>query len=398
MSLPRAEVLRSLDSDLRRLIDGRHHDPHSLLGARRHGDALIVIALLPHAEQVMVQSQAPGEPWLDMTRLPLSDVFIWSGNAAAISGHHRLRWRDPAGALRERFDAYSFAPLIDDAALERFSDGHDATAGQLLGAHVRIVDGIDGVQFAVWAPNAERVSVVGPFCQWDGRSLPMRSRGASGIWELFIPGLSGGDIYKFEIRGRARGEIFLKSDPFATASELRPATASRVAPQSLHVWRDSDWLQARRTANPLRSPVSIYEAHLGSWRRGPHGEFLNYRELAAQLVPYLQQLGFTYVELLPITEHPLDDSWGYQTTGYFAPTSRHGSPDDLKFLIDACHQADIGVLLDWVPAHFPRDAHGLANFDGSALYEYPDPQRAEHKDWGTLIFNYERKEVRSFLL
>jgi 1,4-alpha-glucan branching enzyme len=263
---------------------------------------------------------------------------------------------------------------------------------------VRSAQGILGTSFTVWAPDAERVSVVGPFCRWDGRCYPMRTLGASGVWELFLPGLAAGELYKFELRNRATGAIFLKSDPYMREAELRPATASRVVAPTAYEWGDAQWLRTRSERGWLHTPMSIYEMHLGSWRRGPMNEFLGYREIADQLVPYLSELGFTHVELMPIAEHPLDDSWGYQTTGYFAPTRRHGAPDDLRYFIDRCHRSGIGVLLDWVPGHFPRDAHALANFDGTALYEYADPRRAEHRDWGTLVFNYERHEVRCFLV
>jgi 1,4-alpha-glucan branching enzyme len=268
----------------------------------------------------------------------------------------------------------------------------------MLGAHPARIDGIDGVRFAVWAPNAERVSVVGLFCEWDGRRLPMRVLGGSGIWELFLPGLAVGEIYKFEILSRHTGEVVLKTDPFARAMEMRPATASIVTDPASYAWQDTDWMRARPGQDWLHSPASIYEVHAGSWQRREDGGFVGYRELASQLIPYVQRLGFTHIELLPVNEHPLDDSWGYQTTGYFAPTSRFGPPDDLKYFIDCCHRAGIGVLLDWVPAHFPRDSHGLARFDGTALYEYEDPRKGEHQDWGTYIFNYERHEVKSFLL
>jgi 1,4-alpha-glucan branching enzyme len=268
----------------------------------------------------------------------------------------------------------------------------------MLGAHPARIDGIDGVRFAVWAPNAERVSVVGLFCDWDGRRLPMRVLGGSGVWELFLPGLAVGEIYKFEILSRHTGQVELKTDPYARAMEMRPATASIVTDPASYTWQDGQWMSARPRHDWLHSPASIYEVHPGSWQRKEDGGFISYREMAAQLIPYVQRLGFTHIELLPVSEHPLDDSWGYQTTGYFAPTSRFGPPDDLKYFIDCCHRAGIGVLLDWVPAHFPRDAHGLARFDGTALYEYEDPRKGEHQDWGTYIFNYERHEVKSFLL
>jgi 1,4-alpha-glucan branching enzyme len=260
-----------------------------------------------------------------------------------------------------------------------------------------ILDGVNGTRFAVWAPNAERVSVVGSFCDWDGRRYPLRSLGSSGVWELFLPGIGNGEVYKFEIRNRDTGALVLKSDPYARCGEYRPATASIVA-GSDYQWRDHDWMRARPHNDWLHRPMSIYELHAASWQRNGDGSMLGYRQLAERLIPYVQRLGFTHIELLPITEHPLDDSWGYQTTGYFSPTRRHGWPDELRYFIDECHQHGIGVLLDWVPAHFPRDAHGLARFDGAALYEYADPRQAEHRDWGTLIFNYERNEVRSFLL
>ncbi len=255
-----------------------------------------------------------------------------------------------------------------------------------------------GVLFALWAPNAERVSVVGEFNRWDGRRHPMRVRGGSGVWELFIPDLEPGHVYKYEIRNRHSGQVFLKADPYAQRQELRPCTASVIAGTSAFDWNDGGYLAARKEADWQHQPMSVYEVHLGSWQRDMEGEFLGFRELAHRLVDYVNEMGFTHIELLPITEHPFDLSWGYQTTGYFAPTSRYGSPDDFRYFVDHCHRNGIGVLLDWVPAHFPRDAHGLGRFDGSPLYEHEDPRRGEHRDWDTLIFNYGRSEVRSFLL
>jgi 1,4-alpha-glucan branching enzyme len=279
-----------------------------------------------------------------------------------------------------------------------FASGQHVEAWRMLGAHPASYDGVPGVRFAVWAPNAERVSVVGPFCEWDGRRLPMRVLGGSGVWELFVPGLAIGEIYKFELRNRTTGAVEVKTDPYAFAMEMRPATAGLVTDPFSYSWHDQQWMQRREQQDWLHEPLSIYEVHTGSWNRHPDGTFYSYRELAAELLPYVKRLGFTHIELLPIAEHPLDDSWGYQTTGYFAPTRRHGPPDELKYFIDCCHEQGVGVLLDWVPAHFPRDAHGLARFDGTALYEYADPRKGEHQDWGTYIFNYERHEVRSFLL
>ncbi len=255
-----------------------------------------------------------------------------------------------------------------------------------------------GVLFAVWAPNAERVSVVGDFNRWDGRRHPMRVRPGTGIWELFIPDIGAGSFYKFEIRNRHSGEVLLKSDPYGQQFELRPNTSSIVTAQSPYQWQDAAWMERRAGADWQHAPMSVYEVHLGSWQRGIEGEFLNYRELARMLVEYVKKMGFTHIELLPITEHPFDLSWGYQATGYFAPTSRFGTPDDFRYFVDHCHQHGIGVILDWVPAHFPKDAHALARFDGTALYEHEDPRKGEHLDWSTLIFNFGRNEVKNFLL
>jgi 1,4-alpha-glucan branching enzyme len=384
-----SDWIEDLADDLRRIVAGSHHNPHGVLGAHTRGDLMTLMAYLPAAQSATVEGQ------LELARIPGTDFFYWQGAPGGLPPHYRLCWRDSYGALHQRVDPFSFLPSIGE--LSAFSGGFDAQAWQLLGAHLMRVDGVEGVRFAVWAPNAERVSVVGPFCDWDGRRLPLRSLGASGVWELFVPGLAAGDLYKFELRHRTSGAVVLKADPYGRAAERRPGTASIIC-DSRYRWGDSDWLGARREREWLHAPLSIYEVHAGSWRRHADGRFYTYRELAAELIPYVRELGFTHLELLPVTEHPLDDSWGYQTTGYFAPTSRHGTPDDLRYFVDQCHQAGIGVLLDWVPGHFPRDEHGLARFDGTALYEYEDPRQGEHRDWGTLIFNYGRHEVRSFLL
>jgi 1,4-alpha-glucan branching enzyme len=385
-------ITHSHRSGLERIAAGRHHDPHSLLGLHTAGRDKVVRAYFPASARVQL---ADGR---ELARIGSSDCFEIRIAAAAAEPHPRLLRTDDAGTVHSRIDPYSFAPTLDGADLALFASGGHVEAWRMLGAHPARFDGIDGVRFAVWAPNAERVSVVGPFCDWDGRRLPMRVLGSSGVWELFIPELKVGECYKFEIRSRHTGQVELKTDPYARAMEMRPATASIINDPGSYAWRDGEWMRARPHHDWLHAPASIYEVHPGSWQRHPDGSFLSYRELADQLVPYVQRLGFTHIELLPISEHPLDDSWGYQTTGYFAPTSRFGPPDDLKHFIDTCHQAGIGVLLDWVPAHFPRDAHGLARFDGTALYEYEDPRKGEHQDWGTYIFNYERHEVRSFLL
>jgi 1,4-alpha-glucan branching enzyme len=298
----------------------------------------------------------------------------------------------------EHWDPYCLPPQLSDYDLHLFAEGRHHHIYRVLGAHPHAVDDIDGVLFSVWAPSAERVSVIGDFNRWDGRAHPMRVRGGTGVWELFIPGLGPEALYKFEIRNRNTGQVLVKSDPYGQHFELRPSTASRVAKVSDYHWQDQSWLDQRRDGDWLHRPMSIYEVHLGSWRRDEQGRFLSYRELAEQLVEYVGRMGFTHIELLPVTEHPYDASWGYQTTGYYAPTSRFGEPDDFRYFVDLCHRNDIGVLLDWAPGHFPKDPHGLARFDGSALYEHEDPRLGEHRDWGTLIFNYDRNEVRNFLV
>jgi 1,4-alpha-glucan branching enzyme len=333
-----------------------------------------------------------------MERVPGTDLFQWAGPPGSLPEQYRLRWTDEQGAVHETVDPYCIGTQLSDYDLHLFGEGNHWHAYRVLGAHPHRVGDIEGVLYAVWAPSAERVSVIGDFNHWDGRVHPMRSRGGGGVWELFIPGRGIGELYKFEVRNRDSGEILVKSDPYGQQFELRPATASIVTGDSDYRWGDADWLDDRRAADWQRAPMSVYEVHLGSWQRGEHGEFLDYRELAERLVAHVSELGFTHIELLPITEHPLDASWGYQTTGYFAPTSRFGSPDEFRYLVDRCHQAGIGVLLDWAPGHFPKDAFALARFDGSACYEHEDPRRGEHRDWGTLIFNYGRNEVRSFLV
>jgi 1,4-alpha-glucan branching enzyme len=290
--------------------------------------------------------------------------------------------------------------VVTDYEAYLFGEGHWLRAWEKMGARPADVDGAHGYSFVVWAPNARRVSVVGDFNEWDGRRHPMRNLGASGLWETFVPGLPEGQVYKFEIQPEA-GPPFLKSDPFGLFAEAPPRTASVTWHLGRHEWRDQAWMDGRRDGGiPLDRPMAIYEVHPGSWRRRPEdgNRPLSWRELAAELVPYLKNMGFTHVEFMPVMEHPYDPSWGYQVTGYFAPTSRYGTPDDFRYLIDECHVNGIGVILDWVPGHFPKDAHGLAWFDGTALFEHDDPRQGEHQDWGTLIFNYGRHEVRNFLI
>ncbi|MBK9131275.1 MAG: 1,4-alpha-glucan branching protein GlgB [Gammaproteobacteria bacterium] len=382
----------SVPEDIQRILSARHHDPFSFLGKHRDGDTEVVRAYVPGAVRVSI---AEGD--LPLERLHGTDLFEWRGRPGTVPDRYRLTWTS-GGAAHTAYDPYCFAPLLSDYDLYLFGEGNHQHAYRFLGAHPHNVAGIHGTLFAVWAPNAGRVSVVGDFNTWDGRRNPMRSRGGSGIWELFIPGIAPGTLYKFELRHRDSGGIHLKSDPYGQQFELRPYTASIVADAEPYPWQDQGWIERRRGMDWLHAPVTIFEVHLGSWRRGPRGTFLSYRELAQSLVPYVLEMGFTHIELLPITEHPFDASWGYQTTGYYAPTSRYGTPEDFRYFVDHCHRHGIGVILDWAPGHFPKDAHGLARFDGSALYEHEDPRRGEHRDWGTLIFNYGRNEVRNFLV
>jgi 1,4-alpha-glucan branching enzyme len=333
-------------------------------------------------------------PWpLDNPQRPSGDE-----TDTGLAGQYLIKFADEQGSEKTMHDPYAFPPLLSDYDLYLLGEGTHWDAYNRLGAHLRTVNGVEGVNFAVWAPNARSVSVVGDFNQWDGRRHPMRKLIPSGVWELFIPGLEEGERYKFEIRGRH--EILEKTDPFCFAAERPPLTASIVADLDQHVWQDNSWMERRLEANPLHEPISIYEVHLGSWQKDwerDHG-WLSYRELAHQLVEYCLKMGYTHIELLPVSEHPFTGSWGYQTVGYYAVTSRYGSPQDFMYFVDHCHQHGIGVILDWVPAHFPRDGHGLRQFDGTCLYEHADPRQGEHPDWGTLIFNYGRNEVRNFLL
>ncbi len=303
---------------------------------------------------------------------------------------HETRLRDP----------YAFELMLTDFDLQLLGEGKHYQSYQKLGAHLREVNGVQGVNFAVWAPNAKRVSIIGDFNRWDGRRHPMQRRNDGGVWELFIPDLGAGERYKYAIVSNFQGYYTERADPYGFAAELRPATASIVYDLTRYTWHDDDWMRDRAARQALDAPIAIYEVHLGSWRRVPEegGRFLTYLELAEQLPAYVREMGYTHVEFLPVSEHPFDGSWGYQPVGMYAPTSRFGTPDDFRTLVDACHQAGIGVILDWVPAHFPKDGHGLVYFDGTHLYEHADPRLGEHTDWGTMIYNYGRNEVRNFLL
>ncbi len=382
-----------LKNNLFRIINAKHHDPFEVLGFD-HEHKLIRI-FLPYAEKVFVITSKKSKE--SVKRLPDSDFFEWKGDIQSLGPHFQLNWIDKSGYEHTDYYPYTFEPQISDFDLHLFTEGKLLQCYNVLGSHAIEVDGISGTLFSTWAPNAERVSVIADFNQWDGRHHPMRARGGSGVWELFIPGVNSGSVYKYEILNRHTGELLEKIDPYSNQYEYRPATASITSEADNYQWQDNDWLQARKEANWQHVPMSVYELHLGSWQRDENNHFLNYQELAHRLVDYIKPLGFTHIELLPITEHPLDGSWGYQATGYFAPTSRFGSINDFKYFVDYCHQHHIGILVDWVPAHFPKDAHGLAKYDGSALYEHEDPRLGEHQDWGTLIYNLGRNEVKNFL-
>ena len=383
-------------ADLDRLVDRRHPDPHSLLGAHPAKGGVVVRALRPGAEGVAVR--AGGAEPVALEQVHEAGVFEGLIPGAALPLAYELEVDYGQHGTWPVRDPYSFLPTMGELDIHLAGEGRHEQIYEHLGAHVREVDGVTGVTFAVWAPAARSVSVVGDFNSWDGRLNPMRVLGSSGIWELFVPSAGAGAHYKFEIVTQD-GEIRLKADPYAFASELPPLTAS-VVHDSRHEWSDEQWMSRRRASVPLDEPVSIYEVHLGSWRRNAleGGRTLTYLELADELAAYVKDMGFTHVELLPVMAHPFSGSWGYQVTGYFAPTPVFGSADDCKAFVDRLHQAGIGVILDWVPAHFPRDDWALARFDGTALYEHADPRRGSHPDWGTLIFNFGRNEVRNFLL
>lgn len=388
---PRPEVDQKEQSMLL-ILDAMHHDPFAYLGQHRVGSEFVQRVFNPYAEKVWVKV---GSKW-ELLKNTNTAGFFESRTKKAIEAPYLLKVETKADAY-EAYDAYSFTTSISENELYLFAEGNLRQAYKTLGAQMLTQEKVAGVRFAVWAPNAERVSVVGSFNQWDGRMHSMRSLGSSGVWEIFIPHITDSDLYKFEIRNRHSGQVQVKTDPYGFEFEMRPGTASKVS-QSHHEWADTDWMLARNERDWLHAPLNCYEVHLGSWQRNENGHYLTYRELADRLIPHVVDMGYTHVELLPITEHPLNESWGYQTTGYFGVTNRFGSPDDLRYLIDAFHQSNIGVILDWVPGHFPKDDWALARFDGTALYEHEDPRLGEHQEWGTYIFNYGRNEVRNFLM
>ncbi|MFN2606878.1 MAG: 1,4-alpha-glucan branching protein GlgB [Acidimicrobiales bacterium] len=380
------------------MVAGHLGDPHHVLGPHRHGARLVVRAWRPEAEGVTLE--VDGSEPVAMERV--NDAGVFAASVAAPPGDevpaYRFEVAYPGGHSFTVDDPYRFWPTLGDLDLHLFGEGRHHELWHHLGAHPRVHQGVAGTAFAVWAPSARSVRVVGDFNSWDGRLHPMRALGGSGVWELFLPGVGAGACYKFEILTDT-GAVALKADPFAFATQAPPETAS-VVTESTYEWGDGAWLESRAATDPMRRPMSVYEVHLGSWRRVPEDgdRPLTYRELADQLPEYAAGMGFTHVELMPIAEHPFTGSWGYQVSAYYAPTARFGSPDDFRALVDALHARGIGVVVDWVPAHFPKDAFALARFDGTALYEHADPRQGEHPDWGTLVFNLGRNEVRNFLV
>lgn len=382
-------------AEVEAIVSGRHPNPFGFLGLQEVRGQWVLRAFIPHAEVLSAFT-------LDGTALghliPRRADGFFEGKVA-IDKRQPIRYRAKnAGGEWDVHDPYSFGPVLGPMDDYYMGEGSHLRLFDKLGAHEMAFEGIHGTHFAVWAPNAQRVSVVGPFNDWDGRRNPMRNRFENGIWEVFIPVLGTGTLYKFEIVGPDGVTLPLKADPFARQSEMRPKTASVVPDPTPFTWTDEKYLAERATRDWRRTPMSIYEVHLGSWRRRPDGGFLSYDQLAEQLVPYVADMGYTHIELLPISEHPYDPSWGYQPTGLYAPTARFGDPAGFARFVDAAHEAGLGVILDWVPAHFPTDAHGLANFDGTALYEHADPRQGFHPDWNTAIYNFGRKEVVSFLV
>lgn len=383
-------------TDLSDLAAGRHRDPFAVLGPHRNGDKLLVRTFQPQAGSVAI-IDPQGKTLVNMRRVNAEGIY--SASIPAGNRDYRLHITTTSGHQYDIDDPYRFESALGQIDLHLLGQGEHHELYEKLGAHRMTLRGVAGTHFAVWAPNAGRVSVVGEFNDWDGRRHPMRLHPDIGVWDIFIPGVEQYALYKFEILDASWKLLPLKSDPLAHYYEGPPGNASRVFNSGFE-WSDQAWMNRRSIEPDFSQAMSIYEVHLGSWRRNPWegNRYLGYRELADQLVAYVTEMGFTHIELLPITEHPFDGSWGYQPIGMCAPTFRFGEPDDFRYFVDVCHGAGIGVVIDWVPAHFPRDAHGLGRFDGTALYEHADPRRGEHSDWGTLIFNYGRNEVRNYLL
>lgn len=391
-----------LQENIRLMLAGKCMDPFAFLGMHpvkdKYGTSLQVRAFLPEAEAACIVDEETGIQY-PMEKVHKQGFYLLTLEREEVFPY-LIKMRSPEGGISEGKDPYAFGRVLTDFDLHLIGEGSHYNMYEKLGAHVTELNGTSGVHFAVWAPNATSVSVVGDFNRWDNRRHPMRSLGLSGVWEIFVPDIGTGDVYKFYIKSRYNNYEAEKSDPYGFYFEYRPKSASIVYDINIYGWGDGEWMRKRTKTNWLESPVSIYEVHLGSWMRVTEdgNRFLTYRELSDTLIEYVKQMGYTHIELLPVAEHPLDASWGYQVIGYFASTSRFGTPDDFMYFVDACHRNNIGVILDWSPAHFPKDGHGLGFFDGTALYEHLDTRKGEHREWGTLIFNYGRNEVRNFLI
>ena len=381
--------------EVEQIVKGQYANPFAILGLQKPYGIWVARTFIPHAETVFAFTR-DGKPLGQLERRDPEGFFE---GRVDIGERQPIRYRAAnEGGEWDVFDPYSFGPVLGPMDDYYINEGTHLRLFDKLGAHAMEFEGVPGVHFAVWAPNARRVSVVGPFNDWDGRRHPMRNRIDTGIWEVFIPSIGPGTIYKYEIVGQDGTLRPLKADPFARQSELRPRTASVVADPTPFDWSDGKYIEQRGKKDWRRAPISIYEVHLGSWRKRADGNFMSYDQLAEQLIPYAKDMGFTHLELLPISEHPFDQSWGYQPTGLYSPTARFGDPAGFKHFVDAAHKAGLGVILDWVPAHFPTDEHGLSRFDGTALYEHEDPRQGYHPDWNTAIYNFGRKEVSAYLV
>ncbi|WP_334100347.1 1,4-alpha-glucan branching protein GlgB [Anaerotignum faecicola] len=387
--------------DIFHIVNGEHSDPHTVLGMHEMEEdgrkAVVVRAFLPNAAGITVIDYANKRKKYPMERLHADGFFEVTIADREEWFRYQLEYTDADGNTWRSYDPYSFSPTLSEFDRHLFGAGTHYEIYEKMGGRLMTHEGARGAAFSVWAPNAKAVSVIGDFNNWDARRSPMRRLGESGIWELFLPAAAEGDKYKFHVT-QCDGRVVDKTDPYGVYAEVRPNNASVLYPLKRYKWKDRRWMTARRKYDFRTAPMNIYEVHLGSWKRAEGDRFLTYTELAEQLIPYVKEMGYMHIEMLPVEEHPFDGSWGYQVTGYYAPTSRYGSPDEFKQFVDACHQNGISVILDWVPAHFPKDDFALARFDGTALYEHQDPRLGEHIQWGTYIFNYGRKEVANFLL